>query len=42
MGNQNYLFFNHRFPESVIENLQSKSNIKEAEIIIRFTNYLML
>jgi hypothetical protein len=38
---KNYVFFNHKFPEDKIANIQSKTNPKEAEIIIRFVIYLL-
>ena len=37
----NYVFFHHQFPEDTLAGVQSKTNPKEAEIIIRFMNYLL-
>ena len=41
INKQNYLFFNHSFSEETIAQIQSKSNPQEADMIIRFTNYLL-
>lgn len=37
----NLFFFDHRFPEENNDMMQSKFNIKEAEIIVRFAWYLI-
>ena len=41
INNRNYLFFHHLNPEDQISGMMSKTNPKEAEIIIRFVVYLM-
>lgn len=41
MGDKHYFFFNHDFPESVLQNLSSKKNEKEAIMIVKFTQYLL-
>jgi len=38
---KNYVFFNHSFEESDQQNMQSKENKKEAEMIIGFSKYLL-
>jgi hypothetical protein len=34
MNDKNYFFLDHKFPEDVMKNLDSKINIKEAEIVV--------
>lgn len=41
MNNKNYFFLNHDFKEDQLVHIQSKTNPKEADMIIRFTNYLL-
>lgn len=41
INNKNYIFFNHEFPEEEMQNLQTKINPKEADIIVKFTSYLI-
>ena len=41
LDNVNYFFFNHKFEEASLEHIQSKQNEKEADMIIRFTAYLL-
>ena len=41
LNNKNYFFFSHDFKEDQIAHIQSKTNPKEADMIIRFTNYLL-
>ena len=42
LNNRSYLFFHHENPEDQISGMMSKTNPKEADMIIRFVNYLML
>ena len=40
-NNKNYFFMDHKFLETKNDFTKSKSNIEEAELIIRFSNYLL-
>jgi hypothetical protein len=41
MSDKNYFFFNHQYPEEEIQNLQTKTNPKEAEMVVGLCQYLL-